>query len=93
MIYKPKKDREIDRKLNLSIKKRDKYICQLCKKKKTSAGLQVHHIFKWAVSAGLRFDPDNLISLCKKCHKEITGYEESYANMFLEIIKNGKKIK
>lgn len=88
-----KENRETDKKLNLSIRKRDKYICQLCKKKKPSAGLQIHHIFKWSVAPGLRFDPDNLICLCKKCHKEITGHEETYASMFLEIIKNGKKKK
>lgn len=93
MTFYPKSDRAVDKKLNASIRKRDSNTCQLCKKKKPARGLQIHHIFKWATAYDLRFDADNLICLCKKCHKEVTGHEESYANMFLEIIKNAKKKK
>ena len=46
---------------------RDKYTCQHCKTKKGT--LEVHHIvFR---SNGGSDEPDNLITLCRHCHKEL----------------------
>ena len=46
---------------------RDKYTCQHCKTKRGT--LEVHHIiFR---SNGGSDEPDNLITLCKHCHKEL----------------------
>ena len=46
---------------------RDKYTCQHCKTKKGT--LEVHHIiFR---SNGGSDEPDNLITLCRNCHREL----------------------
>ena len=46
---------------------RDKYTCQHCKTKQCT--LEVHHIiFK---SNGGSDEPDNLITLCRNCHREL----------------------
>ena len=65
--------------------KRDKRSCKMpgCGSKKN---LHVHHIRTWAKAASLRYDPSNGITLCKNCHKSITGQESHYESLFLEII-------
>ena len=71
--------------------KRDKYTCQMCKCR-TRKQLEVHHIMTWADAGTLRFDPGNGITLCKPCHKSITGQETYFQKLFLTIVsKNGKK--
>ena len=46
---------------------RDKYICQYCKTKQCT--LEIHHIiFR---SNGGSDEPDNLITLCRNCHREL----------------------
>ena len=46
---------------------RDKYICQYCKTKQCT--LEVHHIiFR---SNGGSDEPDNLITLCRQCHRDL----------------------
>ena len=67
--------------------KRDKFTCQMpkCNVKK---GLQAHHIRKWSSASILRYDVQNGITLCRKCHKEITGNEQFYESLFLDILKN-----
>jgi hypothetical protein len=49
--------------------KRDKYKCQCCYQK--GGNLEVHHIYHWSTHLELRYDKKNLITLCKKCHKDI----------------------
>lgn len=65
--------------------KRDKRMCRMpgCKSK---SNLHVHHIRPWAKAASLRYDTSNGITLCKNCHKSITGQESHYEALFLEII-------
>ena len=65
---------------------RDKRRCQMpgCKSK---FKLQAHHIKKWSSAAVLRYDIDNGITLCKKCHKEVTGCEHQYESLFMEIVR------
>lgn len=65
--------------------KRDKYKCKMpgCKSK---IKLQVHHIKKWSRASALRYDTNNGITLCKHCHKLITGKEHHYEKVFESII-------
>lgn len=52
-----------------------------CKK-----GLQVHHIRPWSKNPLLRYDIKNGITLCRTCHKKVTGCEHIYAPMLEEIV-------
>ena len=51
------------------ILKRDHYTCQCCYLVKNQ--LQVHHILHWSTHIELRYEKKNLITLCKKCHRDI----------------------
>ena len=51
------------------ILERDAYKCQRCGAPKTARkSLHVHHIKPWAGNPSLRFDRDNVITLCRPCH-------------------------
>lgn len=65
--------------------RRDNKQCKMpgCKSKKY---LQVHHIQKWSTASSLRYDINNGITLCKFCHKLITGKERHYETLFKSII-------
>ena len=71
------------------VRARDKSRCQMpnCGTRKS---IQVHHIRKWASASSLRYDVDNGICLCRKCHKEVTGKEEHYEKLFYDIVYNGR---
>lgn len=70
-----------------AVYKRDGFKCQWpgCSVAKK---LNAHHIKTWAGFPGLRFEPNNGITLCKDHHKMIQGMEESYAAVFLRIANN-----
>jgi len=72
------------------IRKRDKHKCQFpnCSSK---SKLQVHHILRWQDYPGLRYDPNNGITLCALHHRMVTGREADYVKLFAMIIgkKNG----
>jgi 5-methylcytosine-specific restriction endonuclease McrA len=53
----------------LDVFERDEFICQRCNKK--GGKLQAHHIKSWAKYPDVRFDVNNGITLCIKCHKII----------------------
>ena len=56
-----------------SILKRDEYECKKCGGRETTHnGLEVHHVKPWSAYPELRFEPSNLITLCHKCHTEVT---------------------
>lgn len=69
----------------LKARKRDKHQCQMpgCEAKRY---IQCHHIRKYSKFPTLRTDPMNLICLCKKHHKMVTGKESNYINMFIQIV-------
>ena len=48
------------------VKQRDNYICQLCRK--SGVSLNSHHINSWDVFISQRYDVNNGITLCEKCH-------------------------
>jgi 5-methylcytosine-specific restriction endonuclease McrA len=57
------------------IKKRDRYHCQYCG---TLKDLQIHHIKGFTAFPELRFDVNNGITLCKKCHGSIKAHEKEH---------------
>ncbi len=71
----------------LQVLKRDRFTCKMCKVKGRRVRLNVHHIMKWASAASLRYDVDNGITLCRKCHDSIKGKENHYITYFLDLIK------
>lgn len=54
--------------------------------------LQVHHIRRWKDAPAIRYDINNGITLCKDCHKKITGSEEFYQHLFSSLIAKTPKI-
>jgi 5-methylcytosine-specific restriction endonuclease McrA len=65
--------------------KRDGKKCMMpgCDSKKN---LNIHHIRKWSSAASLRYEISNGITLCRECHKSITGKETHYESLFMELI-------
>ena len=76
----------IYKEFRLSVLKRDKFSCQMCKKKGKSNKLHVHHIMKWSSASSLRYDIDNGITLCSDCHNLVTGKESHYASYLTQLI-------
>lgn len=54
-----------------SVLARDNYTCARCGTYRATAEpkLVTHHIRPFADHPELRFDPDNLVTLCEKCHR------------------------
>ena len=77
---------EIYKNFTKKVRDRDK-CCRMpnCGSRKS---LQVHHIFKWSTYPHLRYNIDNGITLCAKCHKKIRGCEERWAAVFVRILQN-----
>jgi 5-methylcytosine-specific restriction endonuclease McrA len=73
------------KKFRTSVLKRDGFKCQMPNCYNTQS-LNVHHIQKWSRASSLRYEPSNGITLCKYCHKSITGKEIHYEVLFREII-------
>lgn len=53
-----------------SVFERDKYTCQVCGDAK-GGNLRAHHIRRYSVFPELRYDIDNGITLCDKCHEKV----------------------
>jgi len=56
-------------KMSSDIKIRDDYTCAICNTK--GGYLNTHHINTWSNNKTLRFDPKNLVTLCRTCHLDI----------------------
>lgn len=65
--------------------RRDKWTCRICGSKKL---IEAHHIYPLRSHFSKRFDKDNGITLCRKCHRTIYGKELLIAEDLKEIIKN-----
>ena len=48
------------------VRRRDCATCLVCGKH----GTHVHHLEPWALYPDLRYDPANLVTLCKECHDQ-----------------------
>lgn len=70
--------------------KRDDHTCVICGKQEIK--VEAHHIKKWANDEKLRYDPENGVTLCKDCHKSITGIEESFEVRFSEYVSRRDKV-
>ena len=70
------------------IYKRDNFECQICGTK-GNGNLNANHIKRFVDYPDLRHEPNNGITLCIRCHREIvTGHEtewESYFNFNIEV--------
>ena len=74
------------------------YVCEKCnKKRKTTRVLHAHHIFSWDKFPKLRYDRNNGVVLCWKCHN---GFHRKYKfealdnpKLLEEYIKDNSKIK
>jgi 5-methylcytosine-specific restriction endonuclease McrA len=53
------------------VRTRDRATCLAC----GDRGTHVHHLEPWAFDRNLRYDPANLVTLCKECH---TQFHELY---------------
>jgi len=77
-IYLDPYPREWRNTLKESIRERDKYTCQICGINKVSYSLSVHHIDYNKEN----LCPDNLISLCKKCHVKTNSNRDMWIKFF-----------
>jgi len=64
--------------LKKSIRERDKYTCQLCMEKQGGKSHAVHHIDYIKENN----DPNNLITLCTKCHAQTNHNREYWIDYF-----------
>lgn len=48
------------------VRRRDHATCLVCGKH----GTHVHHLEPWALNRNLRYNPANLVTLCKECHDQ-----------------------
>lgn len=76
-------------KIRRKVLKRDKHTCQMCHKKTKRPNL--HHIYKWADNPYLRYDEDNLITLCIGCHRSIKGKEHHFTSLFITLVHQNKE--
>lgn len=61
-----------------NVYKRDNYTCKKCMKK--GGELQAHHIYNFSEYEELRYDINNGITLCKKCHSP--NYKGSFHSIY-----------
>lgn len=67
-----------------SVYHRDYHTCQLCN---TNEGIiHAHHILPVRNYPELLLEPENGITLCKKCHEKTYGCEEDWADTFIMLI-------
>lgn len=68
---KPKKDRydAAYAEWRTAVYVRDGYKCQICNKK--DVYLNAHHIRPWSLFPDDRYDVDNGVTLCEKCHEKV----------------------
>lgn len=64
---------------------RDNHKCQWpgCPNK---TKLQAHHIYRWVDFPGLRYHPQNGITLCRFHHELIKNDEDSYREFFTKLL-------
>lgn len=63
-------------------REKDVYKCQICFRESDEITLHAHHILSYNKNVMLANDIDNVIILCKDCHKEIHMREGCKYNQF-----------
>lgn len=69
---------------------RDNYTCQNCLDN-TGGNLVAHHLYSYADNELVRYDIDNGITLCEKCHKKFHdtyGYGVNTLEQFVEFLRD-----
>lgn len=74
-------------KWRILVYRRDDFTCQLCKQ--VGKNLEAHHIKSWSKYPKLRYNINNGITLCKKCHKLVTKFKIDVVE-YNKILKNKK---
>jgi hypothetical protein len=69
---------KITQQLNPLVRERDGETCQKCSQHK--GWLEVHHIFDFGTYQELRFEINNLITLCKNCHDDFHSVYSRYGS-------------
>src|SRR5262249_37855363 len=59
---------------------RDHYRCRLCGN--THKQLDMHHVLPIWARPDLALAVDNIVTLCRPCHKKVNNHEEEYVDMF-----------
>lgn len=86
------------RKWRKSIYDRDLYTCQCCgikSRKGVSVNLEAHHIYDWKNHVDKRYDVDNGITFCDKCHQlfhSIFGKKGNDLNQLNEFLDKYKTV-
>jgi 5-methylcytosine-specific restriction endonuclease McrA len=83
-----KRSNNIFKLLNKEVFKRDNYTCQCCYKRGSQV-INAHHIYPYAEFPDLRYNIDNLITLCYDCHKKY--HKEYRKNINPETLTQFKK--
>lgn len=60
--------------------KRDNYTCQCCGKR--GGNLNAHHLYNFAEYEDLRYDVENGITFCERCH--LVNYPDSFHSIYGE---------
>lgn len=74
-----------------SVFERDHFTCQKCGK--THCNINAHHIYNWKDFENLRYNIDNGITLCEKCHIQFHSIygkrnnTEEQLNIFLHLVE------
>ena len=60
--------------------KRDNYTCQCCGKR--GGNLNAHHLYNFSEYEDLRYDVENGITFCERCH--LVNYPDSFHSIYGE---------
>lgn len=87
--YKPykwqyQKSNRLDENIRKAVLIRDNNTCKMCGKKHGS--MEIHHILPRRLNG--TDSVANLVTLCHKCHKKVTGKETKYIQYFHKLLNN-----
>ncbi|CAG9609341.1 HNH endonuclease [Pseudoneobacillus rhizosphaerae] len=67
--------------------KRDNYRCKMPYCESPSRDIAAHHIFPKKLYPDKKFDVQNGITLCRKCHEKTYGKEEQFIEMLVRVVQ------
>lgn len=74
-----------------AVYRKDKFTCNICKDNR-GKNLNAHHLFAWNKYKNLRFDINNGITLCNKCHTKFHKLYGSGNNTLEQFLEFKEKI-